>query len=270
MAKQAEIEIFDALRHDHPEFEGDVVRWEAGPDPPDFIGTRRDGTRIGIELTEWLDGRQASASIRRTEAQYVVSEILKTKPPARPRNFSVVQVSLRDGARLTKRHLDTFRGEFFQLIAQLDANWEQLLSGYPLPMWTDFSGYPTVAKYVSSLLFHTSPVIGRTLGHWIIFGPTGGAYTPRWAAKALLSRIETKTRYRGLATTYGLAELILVVHYGLKGILHNTPYTGLNFGLNEIVQEVTVLLRKNHTTFQRVYLYFALNEGPLIQVWPEL
>jgi hypothetical protein len=270
MAKEAEIQILDALRRDHPEFEADVVRWEPGPDPPDFIGTRRDGARIGIELTEWLDPSQASASIRRTEAQYAFWETLNTKPSAHPCNFSVVQVSLRDDARLPERDHVALRDEYFRLIARLDVGWGELSLGHPLPTWTDFSGYPTVAKYVSSPLFHTSPLMRRTEGHWVIFEPAGGAYTPRWAVLALLSRIKTKTRFRGLARTYGLAELILVVHYGLKGILHNAPYTGPNFGLNDILQQATVLLRRNHGEFQRVYLYFAFNEGPLLQVWPGL
>jgi hypothetical protein len=164
----------------------------------------------------------------------------------------------------------TFRAEFFELITHLDDNWQQLLSGYPQPIWTDFSGHPTVAKYVSGLLFYRSPLIQHTGGPWIIFEATGGAYTPHWAAEALLSRIKTKTaRYQGVARIYGLAELILVVHYGLKGILHNTPYTGVSFGLDDIVREASFLLRKNHGPFHRVYLYFAFNEGALIQVWGE-
>ncbi len=268
--RQTEIAVFEALRRDHPEFEGDVVRWEPGPDPPDFIGTRRDGTRVGIELTEWLDSPQTSASIRRTEATSVFWETLNTKAPARPRNSSLVQVSLKEGARLSKRHEVRFRSEFFQLITHLDDNWEQLLAGYPQPIWTDFSAYPTVATYVSELLFCTDSLIQRTEGNWIIFEATGDAYTPRWAAEALLSRIQTKTaRYRSVARVYGLAELILVVHYGLKGILHNTPYSGVNFGLDDILREVASLLRTNHGSFQRVYLYLAFNEGALVQVWPE-
>jgi hypothetical protein len=201
VVKQPEIAVFDALRHDHPEFGGDVVRWEPGPDPPDFIGTHRDGTKVSIELTEWLDGRQASASIRRTEAKYAFWETLNSTVSARPRIFSVVQVSLREGARLAKRHGGTFRAEFFELITHLDDNWQQLLSGYPQPIWTDFSGHPTVAKYVSGLLFYRSPLIQHTGGPWIIFEATGGAYT--------------------------------------------------------------------HGPFHRVYLYFAFNEGALIQVWGE-
>ena len=34
-------------------------------DPPDFLGTDRDGRNIGLELTRWLDGEQTKASIDR-------------------------------------------------------------------------------------------------------------------------------------------------------------------------------------------------------------
>lgn len=269
MAKQREIELFDSLRRDNPRFESGILKWEPGPDPPDFIGTRKDGTKVGVELTEWLDPRQASVSIRRTEVRYAFWKALNINASACPRNCSAVQVSLKEGVRLNKKHESKFCAEFFKLIAHLDKNWELLVAGSPLPTWTDFSGYPTVAKYVSGLTFLTHPLNRRNEKQWVIFEGTGGAYTPRWAAESLLTRIRTKTtRYRGISKTHGLSELVLVVHYGLKGILHNTPYQGTNFGLNDILREAASELRQNAGPFQRVYLYLAFNEGPLIEVWP--
>lgn len=269
MVKKQEIELFDSLRRDNPWFESGVLKWEPGPDPPDLIGTREDGTTVGVELTEWLDHRQASVSIRRTEVKYAFWKALNTNAPACPRNCSTVQVSLKEGVRLNRKHEGKFRAEFFKLIAHLDKNWELLLAGFPLPTWTDFSGYPTVEKYVSGLAFLTLPLNRKNEKQWVIFEGTGGPYSPRWAAEALLTRIRTKTQYRGISKTHGLSELVLVVHYGLKGILHNTPYRGLNFALEDILREPASVLRQNAGPFQRVYLYLAFNEGRLIEIWSD-
>ena len=46
----------------HPEFL-EAKTWIPGPDPPDVILTDIHGRQVGIELTEWLDERQATPSI---------------------------------------------------------------------------------------------------------------------------------------------------------------------------------------------------------------
>jgi hypothetical protein len=267
--KQIEIDLFESLRRDNPTFERDVVKWEPGQDPPDFVGIRENGTKIGVELTEWLDGDQASVSIRRAEAQMTFWMALNTNTPTHPKNCSVVQISLKgDGVRLREKDEKKFRAEFFELIAHLDARWESLRARLTMPVWTDFSGRPTVAKYVAALVFLTHPLGHHSEKQWVTFEGSGGAYSPQWAMESLLARIRTKILYRGISETYGLSELILIAHRGIKGIMHNTPYEGTDFGLDNIIGEVRTVLGQDARPFGRIYLYFAFNEGRLIQVWP--
>jgi hypothetical protein len=267
--KQIEVDLFENLRRDNPTFESSVLKWEPGQDPPDFVGTREDGSRVGVELTEWLDGHQASASIRRTEALHTFWIVLNADSPPCPKNCSAVQISLKeDGVRLSKKHESRFRTEFFELLTYLDEEWDRLLAGFPMPGWTEFGGFPAVEKYVAALTFLTYPIGRRYEKQWVIFEGTGGAYSPQWAMESLFARIRAKTLYRGISETYGLSDLALVVHRGLKGIMHNAPYEGMNFGLNNIVDEVRATLAQDAGPFTRIYLYFAFNEGRLVQVLP--
>ena len=119
---------------------------------------------------------------------------------------------------------------------------------------------------------HNNPVIRPTTGaKWVISEAKGGAYDPKWALDALQARIDDKVNkphYPQLKSDQNLSELVLLVHYGVRGIIHNTPFEGVNRKLDEVITEVRARLLQDHGPFDRVFLYLAFNEGRLIQLYP--
>jgi hypothetical protein len=98
-----------------------------------------------------------------------------------------------------------------------------------------------------------------------------GAFDPRQATKALLGRIEDKKgkpNYAKLKAEHGLGEFVLLAHYGIRGILHNSPFEGVNWKLEDILRETRRNLAGNSGPFDRVFLYLAFNEGQLFSLYP--
>ena len=97
----------------------------------------------------------------------------------------------------------------------------------------------------------------------------GGAFDPKVATTALIDAIKykaSKPNYQTLKADLGLAEHVLVVHYGIRGLLHNTPFEGINWKLDDILEKVRAEFQHFHGPFDRGYLYLTYNEGPLYQL----
>ena len=106
---------------------------------------------------------------------------------------------------------------------------------------------------------------------WIWGIPNGRAYDPRGATQALLGRIEEKKKkrnYANLKDDYGLSELVLLLHYDLRGIIHNAPFEGLNWEIEDVVGAANGNLTQNAGPFDRAFLYFDYNEGRLLILYP--
>ncbi len=71
-----------------------------------------------------------------------------------------------------------------------------------------------------------------------------------------------------LKAEHGLAELVLLLHYGIRGILHNWPFEGVNWKLEDTLREARKNLAKGSGPFDRVFLYLAFNEGQLFTLYP--
>lgn len=108
-------------------------------------------------------------------------------------------------------------------------------------------------------------------GRWVISEERGGAYDPHWATSALISRIEAKTskpEYASLKSRLKLDELVLLVHYGIRALIHNTPFEGINRTLADVLADVRAALAVDAGPFDRVFLYFAYSGGRLELVYP--
>jgi hypothetical protein len=259
--------LFETFIAAHPGFL-DIKTWVPGPDPPDVIATDSQARKIGIELTEWLDKQQTTPSIADQENQMRWLAALNTENQAPPQNFQYVQIRFRSGTRYSQRKELSFCEEFYRLIAHVDGNWEREMAGTQ-KIWNDFGGYPTLRAHVCLVRFEDRAALKPQ--RWAIGTPKGSAYDPRRTTDALLERIgekKNKPKYTKLKVEHGLAALVLLVHYGIRGILHNWPFEGVNWKLEDSLREARSNLAENSGPFDRVFLYLAFNEGQLSTLYP--
>ena len=269
--KPEEKVLFSNLLTIHPDFLG-VKSWVEGPEPPDALVTDVQGRTIGVELTEWLSNEQTTPSIASQEREFGWFNVLNSEKHSSPLRFAFVTVYFRADIRTPRGREDAFVEEFYDLMSYVDESWEREMANNPQKLWNDFSKYPTLGKQVSLLRFfeHVTPRPAKG-NRWVLGTPKGGAYDPRQATNALLDRIDEKRRkanYAPLKADHGLAELVLLVHYGIRGLLHNTPLEGLNWKLANHVREAHENLAGDHGHFDRAFLYLAYNEGQLFTLYP--
>ncbi len=259
--------LFETFLTAHPDFL-DIKAWVPGPEPPDVIATDSHARKIGIELTEWLDKEQTTPSIANQENQMRWLSALDTENHAPPKNFQYVQIWFRNGPRFSQREELSFREEFYRLVGHVDDNWEREMAGTQ-KIWNDFGNYPTLGTHVYHVRFDDRAAFKPS--RWALGTPKGGAYDPRQTSEALLERIEEKKKkpnYVKLKAEHGLAELVLLLHYGIRGILHNWPFEGVNWKLEDTLREARKNLAKGSGPFDRVFLYLAFNEGQLFTLYP--
>jgi hypothetical protein len=263
--------LFAVFLQTHPDFLNHA-NWLEGPDPPDAFLIDKEGRIIGVELTEWLSDEQTTPSIASQERELGWFNVLSSEKHPPPRSFAFVTVSFRADMKAPRGKEDDFVKEFYELMAYVDESWEREMADNPQKLWNDFSKYPTLGKQVSLVRFVDQAALRPTEGNrWILGTPKGGAYDPRQATNVLLERIAEKKRkanYATLKSEYRLAELVLLVHYGIRGLLHNTPLEGLNWKLDDHIREARTNLAEDHGYFDRVFLYLAYNAGPLFTLYP--
>jgi hypothetical protein len=260
--------LFETFIVTHPDFL-DIKTWVPGPEPPDVMATDSHARTIGIELTEWLDTRQTTPSIADQENQMKWLSALDTENHAPPQHFQYAQIWFRNGTRFSQPEELSFCEEFYRLIAHVDDNWEREMAGTSQKIWNDFSSYPTLGTRVYLVRFDDRVPFKPC--RWAVGTPKGGAYDPRWATDALLERIEDKKdkpNYAKLKGEHGFAEFVLLLHYGIRGIIHNWPFEGVNWKLEDTLREARRNLEKNPGPFDRVFLYLAYNEGQLFTLYP--
>ena len=157
----------------------------------------------------------------------------------------------------------------YGLVTHIDSSWEREMGGTPQKIWNDFTNYPTLGKHTFQLRFEYR--VPYKPARWVLGTPRGGAYDPRWATEALLQRIEekkSKPSYAKLKAEHGLAELVLLLHYGIRGLVHNWPIEGLDWKIENSVDEARKDLNHDPGPFDRVFLYLAYNEGQLYTLYP--
>lgn len=61
----------------------------------------------------------------------------------------------------------------------------------------------------------------------------------------------------------------LLAHYGIRGIMHNTPYKGRSMRLEDAAMQAHQCLLADHGAFDSAYLYMNFNGGKLVRLFPE-
>jgi len=266
--KPDEESLFKSFMKAHPNFLG-AMNWVPGPDPPDVVITDVQGRQSGIELREWLDQRETTPSIADQENEMKWLAALDTENSPPPKCFQCVHIWFHSGSRFSQRDEASFRKEFYQLISHVDDAWEREMAETPQKIWNDFTNYPTLRKYIFLVRFDDRMPFRPQ--PWALGTPKGGAYNPRRMTEALLEGIEdkkSKPNYADLKIRHGLAELVLLMHYGIRGLLHNAPFGGVNWKIENVVAEARAYLALDHGPFDRVFLYLAYNEGQLFNLYP--
>jgi len=150
--KPDEQKTLDSVRASHPNFE-EAANWEAGPNPPDFIGTRQNGDRIGLELTEWAESKQ-SRFTKRVDDEYRWLETLETEKQAAPKSFDRVIVTFKKSEKFNRLHAPKFIKEFYALIKDADSRLDRSV----LPSeGLDFSAYPTLKRHLIGVFPYRAP-----------------------------------------------------------------------------------------------------------------
>lgn len=266
--KADEQAVLDSLCASHPNFEG-VTAWQRGNDPPDFVGVRANGEKVGLELTELLDSKRATSSISRTDAKYQWLEALATEQRSAPKSFDRVVLEFKRSVKFNPHHATKFCEEFYALVEDAD----QKIDRASLPQsMLNVSGYPKLGRYVSRAFFESLPERYRPSSgqRWVGTGGELHAVDLKRAARSFLKTVQRKTskeNYKGLAEREDLKELILVVHFGIRGFFHFDPGIAVARPVS-FVDAARSELAGYADPFSKVYFYLQFNDGPLHLILP--
>ncbi len=277
-AKQATEErvIFDAFLRAHRSFAA-TVAWHEKPDAqfPDRIVTLRGGSQIDFELGEWLHGEQMTRGKSRERLVETIENVIGEQWENTPDNFRTVMLVPRsDLPRFEPDDMTAFHAEIWTLIEESDREWPEERSWHSPQgrRLREFAEYPTLGKYISTMVFEPMTVAGRrrekrpTGIPWIFIEPPGGSYSPDTALSALEGILRSKIeRYGGLSR-----PVRLLVHYG-KAVAYNTPWYGVHFREFRDVAVGAAQVVKSQSVYEKIYLLFALEPGlEAYEIWPNV
>jgi hypothetical protein len=291
---QQERSVLTDLETSFPNFMRRALLWDevpAGQDPPDFISPNPDA-KIGLELTEWLDGDQMRPAKARESQRKEIHRVLthNWEQEYQPKNFRGAFPSLIGSERISRTDELPLRQEFYACAAEVDHTWADNIDhrGNSHDR-TEFASYPLLKKYFSAIHY----IGGERHGsNWVDAEGDGGTFDLNGPAETLeqsldskLSDYSTPGRQAHLKA-HDLSELNLLVHGDSKIYQYNTPARHLN--LEEIARRgadyYTVHVQRH--VFNRVWFFHSLDtadelnqslgSGPgegrvrwLAQLWPE-
>jgi hypothetical protein len=253
-----EKKVFDQFTKQLPDFAGRPVQCAPGPNPPDFICTGRDGKRIGVELSEWLDETQISQERPQYQFEEEILRVIASRNEPPPQNIGNIWIFENEGVGLDRSEESEFRSQLYAFVRNLDRRWPTLEEpddpqGVDID---DFTGYPMVQKYLSGMLCWSQARHRTYVGsEWIVFMNHGGGYSPDTAVEALDRTLSRKTaKYQTLHRDQNLAELYLLLYYD-QGFHYNTPFEAPGHGFREIAQHLARIAERDHGVFQRIFLF---------------
>ncbi len=266
---QREQEVLTDLERHFPRFAGRHLSWSKvpdGQDPPDFIG-RGAGGPVGLELIEWLDGRQMGPAKGRESQRDNIRRVVCENWQAhyQPQNFNLAVLMPNWSLRISVADEAQLRQELFACAESVDSAWlsnpERVGRGY---YCTDLSTYPAMNKY-----FHAIRYIGGAPHAfcWIDIEEDGGAYDPTVTVQTLEQALDKKLRLYSRAdkqaqlNAHGLTELYLLVHGGFSAYRYNTPSGPLT--LDHIARRGASFYAADpqRTIFNRVWFFDSLDSA---------
>jgi hypothetical protein len=275
--ERRELLNFRAFRRDYPEFGNRVVSCRRGADPPDFICRDSGQAKIGVELVEWLEPQQTNRSKKQYAFEDSYLSALVDWQILTPKNVRMVKMYPKDALPLDPSDAQQFREDLHHFITRKDAAWPDN------PEWddpqgfdfTEFHGFPVLAKYLAALIFFPMIRNARRPGFkGIHFEARGGAYSPEPMAQVLLESVRkkiakyAKPQNQRKIQKQQLDVFCLLAYYD-QAVLHNSPYHVPGFGLREIAALLTEELAKHQHPFTEAFLYSPIEKGSkAIQVWP--
>lgn len=265
--------VFEAFLKALPGFAGrPIAEWRQGANPPDVLCIDGTGSRIGVELGEWLNEAQMRANKSREHLENSYLSAVRSAELAQPDHIGVVWLGPKADVELRPENGERFRDELEKCIRKIDKAWP-FRSDWGNPHFgihRDFSSYPVVERHLDSIHLFSRKDKGPPPGYcWIRFPNRAGWYTPSDAVEALLALINDKTsKYSGLRQRENLGELYLLVYYS-QGLIYNTTFEGPGFGLSEVSLIAARRVANNTGSFQKVFLFYALKpELRAVQIWP--
>jgi hypothetical protein len=265
-----ECQVFQAFYEIEPNFAGRLMKeWAKGADPPDIVCVDLTGNRIGVELTEWVNGNLMASEKARQELQDSFSRIVCSDRETPPQNIENITVGLKTDAIPPASEQEEFRRELFNCVRNKDAAWppgRSLQSHLQL----DFAEYPILRKYITWIEYWPCRRLQRSKGSvWVRLPARGRFYTPQEMLDTLIANIAKKIgKYSTLHQQQKLDELYLIVFYS-KGLLWNPPYSALGWGFRDIANAVSDMLSQNPGPFQKVFLFSPVEKDQkVLQVWP--
>jgi|WetSurMetagenome_2_1015567.scaffolds.fasta_scaffold127523_2 hypothetical protein len=261
--------IFAFFQKCKPDFAGTPVTYVPGNDPPDFVCTDANGRRIGIELGEWLNEQQMKSGKEREALEKSYMGVIQSEKTSHPQNIGTVWIGPKEMTILKKGDQDSFCRELYDNAQRVDREWHanKEVNGPQGYHQIDFSGYPTLQKYLSILVFMPASMLAQPSGFpWICFRPHGGAYSSESAILALSELLEKKIpKYVGLRQKENLRELYLIAYFD-QGLVYNTPYDTIGIGFSTIANICRKWLAANWGQFDKIFLFDSTGDGKVEQV----
>lgn len=272
MVSKQEQEIFQAFVARESNFVAEAVKCSVGSDPPDFLCQTNQGRKIGVELGEWLH----EAQTERARALEGLEKKIATESVEQ--NFATwldqygvllypkMEVDPKKADKFTyifPRKIDRpgFISELFFLLQNLRDSEQKTGDGL---YWKDFSQSSGLRRFLTGIR------ISKRMPGRIHFAG-GGSFSPEEASHALRDVITRKTHkknYKTLKRDQALDQLYLVVYYD-RGPLWNSPYEGIDGGLENIVAEAQEWLGRDHGPLDKAFLFLACEpEKRVFALWP--
>lgn len=278
--------LFELFLKTNPNFaEEPIHEWtQPGQDPPDILCLTSSGRRIGVELGEWLNQRQMTEAKGREAIQDSILAAIGRQPDNDLENIYYAWMQPRQRARVKPEDVQVFRLEILKLAYYIDQRWEQEPDWWSPQglLYTDFSLFPTVGKYLDSvtifprLQYAGWPPNGQSEKRqwpagcdWLVFRCNGGAYSERSSVDALLEIIARKiAKYTLKPPETQMDSFYLLVHYN-QALLYNTPVETLSFTYADAARVASRLIGDDSGAFQKVFLLLAVEPGQkMFQLYP--
>jgi hypothetical protein len=269
-----ERDVFAGFLNAAPMFAGIAVKdWRQPPgDPPDIECDLVDGTRLGIELTSWLDESQIGCAKKKEMMEDSFRQAINPEPPNNTEHVHLVWMDPK--RRLASDDAAAFRRELLRAMEEIDRRWDSE-PNWETPQGFQFDNldaYPMLKKYLDGIDIHPRlPPRCSTMEkgglRWLSFPMGGFAYSPEWAVDALCEVIEAKVqKYK--VNPMGNGEFDLLVHYD-KAFAYNTPVHGIDFGYPEAVKAAAARIGTEVGVFTKIFVFVPVSSGQqAFQLYP--